>query len=845
MSRPPINRPIPSPRGIDPEKGEMTYFGLRFADLVLLAEELARDPEGVLIPGSTDRLAPGILEVPGKDRGLARTFIEIPSLFADILGEHQSHYATEAFLGTATLPDSLIRHSRRLAYAPDQGVAATGLAVFEVKKGLSGELPKNFSLQSEPKGDVKSQTYETLDSVTVSAAWNDIRPLQAHRATRIRWDDGIADLPLGAPSGLEPGELVMLVGQGHAALCEVHAATSNGLSLRLRSDPDPTDWHDASQKDPYIVLAQPKVETRLFGHAADPLSFPLTNLANPALYTGATGKTPKYGYAINGLSSSYTPGDSLILSEAITPPVPSEPVAVLQPALARTFTVANAREAAVSFIAGQEIDIPQPDPAPEGFPVSQTVERAFSARATLLDLKTPDGDPVTWSTFPLDAVLLAGWTRTVPIPDQEPNPEPMAAAVNFAADLSDILPGRAVIVEQISDGSVASATIARLEPVDIGWRVTLSFDGGAVASSFSLGDVRLCANVVKVSHGESKSDILGASDGITAHQRFALKSPQVTRLVGASGSSLELSVRVGGVLWDLVEDFHSAPEDARVARTEFDAEEVTTVVFGGEGRGAVPPSGTRNVTAEYRVGLGRVGDTDAGRLTRIKKSSPLLKSVTNPLPLSGGTDPARSEDMRKQATRPILTFDRAVSLQDYADLALIFPGIARAAARWLDRGAIELIAADAKGNAPAEPSALRAFLDERRDTQVPLILLEPQPVDIAVTLRIERDRTWLADAVRLEVSDLLLSSDPDTPGLFTFAARNFSAPQSLSGLYDKVLALSGVTGAQANRFAIAPATSVADILHATDRQWLRLVPNNLTLSVVDPGTLIPDVEDTE
>jgi predicted phage baseplate assembly protein len=846
MSRPPISRAAPSPRGLDTEQDRTAYFGPRFADLVALAETLARDPNGVAIPGSTARLAPGIVEIPGKDRGLARTLVEIPALFAHILGEHQSHYAAEAFLGTATRADSLIRHGRKLAYVPDQGVAATGLAVFTVKPGLTGDVPVHFALQSEPRGAVKSQTYETLAAAHVRASWNAIRPAAARRPTPIVFKADVAKVPIAAPAALTTGDIVLLRGQGKRAVCEVVGLDPKTLHLRrLSKGVESTGtWPAYSASDPYVILARPETQVRIFGHAADPVTFPPTGLASPALYTTPTDTRPNaLGYSVTGLSSgSYTPGDSLILAEAVETPAAGADMALVRSGSAQPLTVTQSREAAVSFLAGALIAIPQPDPAPKGFPTTQLVERSISARATLLDLAATDGSAISWKSLPLDGTVYMGWTHSVAVVADQPNPAPLTATVVLDADLDGVAPGRQAIVKRISDGFAAAAVIQRLDPVGSGWQVTLSFQGGAVASAFTMGDTVVHANAVPVSHGETTTEVLGASDGVTPHQEFLLRKPGVTRISGAEGSRAELEVRVNGVLWDLVEDFHDVPPEGRVASTRADADQALTVRFGGEGRGAVPPSGARNITADYRTGLGRVGDAEAGRLTRIRKASPILGGVTNPLPLSGGTDPAGPDDMRRQATRPILTFDRAVSLQDHADLALLFPGVARAAARWLDRGAIELIAADATGAAPTDSAGLRAFLDARRDTQVPLALLTPQPVDVGLTLRVERDRAWLADAVRKAVRDLLLSDDADAPGLFTFAARSFSQPQSLSGVYSRILDLDGVTGLEAARFAVLPGTGVADILHATDRQWLRLAPGNLVVDVVDPGALIPDLQ---
>ncbi len=845
MSRPPIDRAAPSPRGTDTTIGQSPYFDLRFSDLVALAETLARDPQGVAIPGTTNTLAPGIVKIPGKNRGLARTLVEIPALFAHILGEHQSHYAAEAYLGTASQSDSLIRHGRRLAYVPDQGVAATGLAVFEVKDGLTGTVPLHFALQSEPKGAIKSQTYESLEPLFVEANWNAILPRQARVPTRITFTGNLVDVPLKEPSGLDVGDITLLQGQGKRAVCEVVTTGLDYLRLRRLSQGSASTglWPPYSPSDPYVVLALPDTETRIFGHAADPLAFPPNQIANPSGYTTPSNATERFGYTVTGLSTgSYTAGQSLILSEAIEAPETGASVALVQANAARPLVVSQAREAAVSFRRGQLIAIPQPNPMPDGFPTNQLAERSVSARASILDLADPDGPAVTWSAFPLDGVVYTGWTQQIDIVPDQPNPAALTATVTLNSDLSAMRPGRAVIVECPSDGFAAAATITRLAAQSSGWQVSLSFEPGVVASAYSLGDVRIRANVAPVSHGETKAEILGASDGVSPHQAFELKNPDITRIAGAAGSKIELSVRVNGVLWDLVPDFHDAAPEARIARTQADADRKVTVVFGGEGRGAVPPSGSRNITAEYRTGLGRIGDVERGRLTRIKKTSPILSSVTNPLPLAGGTDSALLEDMRRQVTRPILTFDRAVSLQDHADLALLFPGIARASARWLDRGAVELIAADADGEPPADTKALRAFFDARRDTETPLVILTPQPVDVHVTLRVERDKSWLADAVRLAVIEALLGGDNTTPGLFTFAARAFSAPQSLSDLYAKILELEGVTGVEATRFDIPPASAVSDILHATDRQWLRLLPNDLIVDVVEPGALIPDIE---
>lgn len=854
MSRPPLHRASPSPRGIDSAAGQNRYFGLRFAELVALAESLAKDAEGVAAPGGERLLAQGIVEIPGKDRGLARTLLEIPALFAHILGEHQSHYAGEAFISTAQRPESLVAHGRRLAYTPDPGVAATGLAAFKVKAGLSGEVPRHFALQSEPKGEVKSQSYETLESVHVDAAWNAIRPVAASVETPLIFVDDLMTLPLTAPHGMSMGDVVLLQGQSRQTVCEVADANLNGAIVlrRLSGRSGGSEaWPAYRTDDPYRILARPTVKVRAFGWNADPLTFPPEELKKTTRYDAPDPDDDgreRFGYQVSGLpSNSYVAADTLLLAEPVQTPAVGSPVAVVHGSLSMVYLLAKAREATVSFLAGERISIPQPEPPLDGYPPNQLIERAISGRVTLLDLQLGNGASARWeNSLPIGATVYMGWSEQIDIAPTVANTSVMASTVALRADLSAMRPGRRLLLEKVSNGYTATATVTKvMEPTTEagGWQVVLGLGGGSSASQFTLGDVVVRGNAVQVSHGETKAEDIGGSDGVSAHQTFSLKNTPLTRLPGVDGAEMALEIRVNGVLWGLVEDFHAVPAEGRAARVSLDAEQGVSVAFGGEGRGAVPPAGRRNITAQYRVGLGGIGDAEAGRLTRIRKSLPILETVSNPLALTGGTDPASAADMRRQATRPILTFDRAVSVQDHADLALLFPGVARAAARWLNRGAVELIAADAAGEPPSDSAALRAYMNARRDEQVPLILLRPQAVDVALKLRVERDQAWLADAVRLGVAEALIGDDAAAPGLFTFAAREFSAPQSLSGLYQLLLEVPGVTGVEALRYAIAPDNGVADILHATARQWLRLLPTELVIDVAEPSSLIPDIEE--
>jgi predicted phage baseplate assembly protein len=107
------------------------------------------------------------------------------------------------------------------------------------------------------------------------------------------------------------------------------------------------------------------------------------------------------------------------------------------------------------------------------------------------------------------------------------------------------------------------------------------------------------------------------------------------------------------------------------------------VQFGNGVQGARTPTGQSNIRAAYRKGIGEAGMVDAGQLSMPLDRPQGLKSVSNPSPASGAADPASAADARASAPLPTLTINRIVSLEDFQNYALAFPGIAKALASWL------------------------------------------------------------------------------------------------------------------------------------------------------------------
>src|SRR5262249_1665231 len=103
------------------------------------------------------------------------------------------------------------------------------------------------------------------------------------------------------------------------------------------------------------------------------------------------------------------------------------------------------------------------------------------------------------------------------------------------------------------------------------------------------------------------------------------------------------------------------------------------------------PSGTHNVVATYRSGIGLAGQVDADTLTLLQTRPLGVRGVTNPLRASGAADPEDRDSARRNAPRTVLTLDRIVLLQDHEDFAAAFAGIGKAQATLLWTGQTRLV----------------------------------------------------------------------------------------------------------------------------------------------------------
>src|SRR5262249_15336194 len=91
--------------------------------------------------------------------------------------------------------------------------------------------------------------------------------------------------------------------------------------------------------------------------------------------------------------------------------------------------------------------------------------------------------------------------------------------------------------------------------------------------------------------------------------------------------------------------------------------------------GALPDPETVFKAASYRVGRMDRGNVGTGTITHVMSNLADIKSVSNPLPAAGGLMPEQVEHARIRAPYAFRTQERAVTLDDYARVAMKCPTV--------------------------------------------------------------------------------------------------------------------------------------------------------------------------
>jgi predicted phage baseplate assembly protein len=131
------------------------------------------------------------------------------------------------------------------------------------------------------------------------------------------------------------------------------------------------------------------------------------------------------------------------------------------------------------------------------------------------------------------------------------------------------------------------------------------------------------------------------------------------------------------VQWLETTDFYgSGPRDRHYGLDHLTGE----IRFGDGLAGLIPPVGAGNLRlTEYRTGGGDAGNRPAGAIVQLKTTVPYVDKVTNYEAAAGGADAESLGSLIERAPRSIRHNGRAVTVEDFEDVALLAsPEVARA-----------------------------------------------------------------------------------------------------------------------------------------------------------------------
>jgi hypothetical protein len=310
---------------------------------------------------------------------------------------------------------------------------------------------------------------------------------------------------------------------------------------------------------------------------------------------------------------------------------------------------------------------------------------------------------------------------------------------------------------------------------------------------FDRATVTIAGNVAEATHGESVSEVLGNGDASQANQKFKLRQAPAltyTRSTAPGGAESSLQIRVNDLLWHEAPTLFERGPRERLFTTQTADDGSVTVRFGDGIRGARLPSGSQNVKATYRRGIGLEGLVRAGQLTTLLTRPPGLKSAGNALAAEGADDPESFADAQQNAPLTVLTLDRVVSLTDYENFSRAYSGIAKGLATWTWDGRTRGVFITVAGPLGAEVSTTLAqdlitAIHDAGDPFVPVRVISYAEAVFRVAAQIKIDPDY-------EIDQVLGAADEALRNAFSFAARNFGQPVGLSEVMALLQAVAGV-----------------------------------------------------
>lgn len=285
------------------------------------------------------------------------------------------------------------------------------------------------------------------------------------------------------------------------------------------------------------------------------------------------------------------------------------------------------------------------------------------------------------------------------------------------------------------------------------WLRAFRHDGSRFGKLVYLG--ANCAQVEQTV--PAKGEFLGTGDA-QPNQQYNLVNAQVV----AQSLTLEVEEPDGWRAWTEVDNFFASDQQDRHFTVDAAAGRVQ---FGTGLQGLVPQIGQRIRVTGYRYGGGIAGNVAAEAIEKLPAN--LSVKLMNPLAAYGGADAESIEQALERIPAELRRRDRAVTEDDFQELAKLTPGAAISRAQCLPRyhpqfpgqetaGVVSVVVFPSQDavtpNAPMpDKNQLRGvcrYLDARRLVTTELYVLPPKYRQVAIAVGLKVKPGYGVDAVR-------------------------------------------------------------------------------------------------
>lgn len=334
--------------------------------------------------------------------------------------------------------------------------------------------------------------------------------------------------------------------------------------------------------------------------------------------------------------------------------------------------------------------------------------------------------------------------------------------------------------------------------------------------TIGIGEISVEADIKQWTHVEKF--IYGQSDG-SANQIIDLEANVADNSIAVTVAGSQIFTAVDTFAFSVLEDRHFV--------AGLNTDKLMSIRFGDDITGEIPQSAA-NIELEYYTSLGKSGNVAANTIVEIVDSISLPGALTiqcyNDDPTNGGSDVESLEDLRKNIPLSIRTKMRAVTEQDYRDIASLAPGVAKSDVAFdITTGVTVYIVPVGGGIASSVLlDSVTDFFDDKR-----MVTTQVQSAPVGeVRLQIEAIVNVLAGYNR---TDTVNNAKDNVLTLLSWESADIAGKLVIGDLYESLETTVGVDNSQIINIGIVPYPAPGDP---------NTVALNWVIEVIDAGSVV-------